>query len=90
MESGINPRTGIGQRADGAVLMCVLDGRQIHSIGASYGDLRDVMIDFGAVNADSLDGGSSTVMYFNGEYLNSPSSASGTSRYLPNAFLIRK
>ena len=90
MESGINPRTGIGQRADGAVLLCVLDGRQIHSIGASYGDLRDVMIDFGAVNADSLDGGSSTVMYFNGEYLNSPSSASGTSRYLPNAFLIRK
>ena len=90
MESGLNPRTGIGQRPDGAVLMCVLDGRQIHSIGASYGDLRDVMIDFGAVNADSLDGGSSTVMYYNGEYMNSPSSASGTSRYLPNAFLIRK
>ena len=90
MESGLNPRTGIGQRADGAVLLCVLDGRQSHSIGASYGDLRDVMIDFGAVNADSLDGGSSTVMYYNGQYMNSPSSASGTSRYLPNAFLIRK
>ena len=90
MESGLNPRTGIGQRPDGAVLLCVLDGRQIHSIGASYGDLRDVMIDFGAVNADSLDGGSSTVMYYNGQYMNSPSSASGTSRYLPNAFLIRK
>ena len=90
MESGINPRTAIGQRPDGAVLMLVIDGRQMHSIGASYGDIRDVMFDFGAVNAVSLDGGSSTVMYLNGQYLNSPSSASGTSRYLPNAFLIRK
>ena len=90
MESGVNPRTAIGQRADGAVLMLCIDGRQLHSIGASFGDLRDVMLDFGAVNACSLDGGSSTVMYFNGEYLNRPSSASGTSRYLPNAFLIRK
>ncbi|MBO7372895.1 MAG: phosphodiester glycosidase family protein [Oscillospiraceae bacterium] len=90
MESGINPRTAIGQREDGAVLMLVIDGRQLRSIGASFGDLRDVMLDFGAVNACSLDGGSSTVMYLNGEYLNRPSSASGTSRYLPNAFLIRK
>ena len=90
MESGINPRTAIGQRADGAVLMLCIDGRQLHSIGASYGDIRDVMIDFGAVNACSMDGGSSTVMYFDGGYVTSPSSASGMSRYLPNAFLIRR
>lgn len=90
MESGINPRTAIGQREDGAVLMLVIDGRQLRSIGANFADIRDVMLDFGAVNACSLDGGSSTVMYLNGEYLNMPSSASGTSRYLPNAFLIRK
>ena len=89
MESGINPRTAIGQRADGAVLMLVIDGRQMHSVGCSFGDARDVMIDFGAVNACNLDGGSSTVMYYNGEYVNSPSSASGTSRTLPDAFLFR-
>ena len=89
MESGINPRTAIGQRADGAVLMLVIDGRQMHSVGASFGDARDVMIDFGAVNACNLDGGSSTVMYYNGEYINSPSSASGTSRNLPNGFLFK-
>ncbi len=89
MESGINPRTAIGQRADGAVLMLVIDGRQMHSVGCSFGDVRDVMIDFSAVNACNLDGGSSTVMYYNGEYINSPSSASGTSRTLPNAFLFK-
>ena len=89
METGINPRTAIGQRADGAVLMLVIDGRQMHSVGCSFGDVRDVMIDFGAVNACNLDGGSSTVMYYNGEYINSPSSASGTSRTLPNGFLFK-
>ena len=89
MESGINPRTAIGQRADGAVLMLVIDGRQMHSVGCSFGDVRDVMLDFSAVNACNLDGGSSTIMYYNGEYINSPSSASGTSRTLPNAFLFK-
>ncbi|MEG1774201.1 MAG: phosphodiester glycosidase family protein, partial [Oscillospiraceae bacterium] len=31
---GLNPRTAIGQRADGAVLLLAIDGRQAHSIGA--------------------------------------------------------
>ena len=89
METGINPRTAVGQRADGAILMLAIDGRQVHSIGASFGDARDVMLDFGAVNACNMDGGSSTAMYYNGQYINSPSSASGTSRALPDAFLFR-
>lgn len=87
--SGVNPRTAIGQRADGAVLMLVIDGRQAHSIGATYQDVIDVMLDHGAVNACNMDGGSSTSMYLNGEYVNSCASASGESRYLPNAFLIK-
>ena len=87
--SGINPRTAIGQRADGAVLMLVVDGRQLSSSGCTYSDLVDIMLDFGAVNAMNLDGGSSTVMVLNGEMINSPSSASGYSRGLPNAILFR-
>ncbi len=87
--SGVNPRTAIGQRADGAILMLVIDGRQLASAGAKYDDLTDVMLQFGAVNAMNLDGGSSTVMYLNGELVNSPSSESGLSRGLPNAFLFR-
>ena len=59
--SGVNPRTAIGQRADGAVLMLVIDGRQLSSAGATYDDLIEVMLQFGAVNAMNLDGGSSTV-----------------------------
>ena len=89
LASGVNPRTAIGQRADGAVLMLAINGRQLSSTGATYADVIDVMLQFGAVNALNLDGGSSTVMYLNGELINTPSSESGYSRGLPNAFLFR-
>ena len=89
LNSGVNPRTAIGQRGDGAILMLVVDGRQAHSIGATYRDIADIMLEHGAVNAMNLDGGSSTVMWYEGEYVNSCSAANGTSRPLPNAFLIK-
>ncbi len=89
MASGVNPRTAIGQRADGAVLMLAINGRQLSSMGATYADLVEIMLEFGAVNAMNLDGGSSTVMYLNGELVNTPSSESGYSRGLPNAILFR-
>ncbi len=87
--SGVNPRTAIGQRADGAILMLVIDGRQVHSIGATYTDLARIMADHGAINACNLDGGSSSSVYCYGEYLNSSSSANGVARAVPDAFLIR-
>lgn len=68
--SGLNPRTAIGQRADGAVLMFVTDGRgKSGHLGASSADLIAVMQEHGAVNAANLDGGSSSCMYYDGEYL---------------------
>ncbi len=67
---GVNPRTVIGQRADGAVLILVIDGRQAHSLGATYKDCIDVMLQYGAINAANLDGGSSTAMVYNGEIIN--------------------
>ena len=87
--SGLNPRTAIGQRKDGCILMLVIDGRQVHSFGATYRDLQDVMLEYGAVNALNLDGGSSTTMWYNGSYVNSCSSANGIARPIPNAFLFR-
>lgn len=62
--SGYNPRTAIGQRADGTVLFVCIDGRQAGSLGGTYADIIDIMIEFGAVNACNLDGGSSTVMLY--------------------------
>ena len=85
---GLNPRTAIGQRADGAVLLLVIDGRQVTSLGASYQDLVDVMLQFGAVNAANLDGGSSTLMVNNNEILNTCASLYGPRR-IPDAFLVK-
>ena len=84
---GLNPRTAIGQRKDGAVLLLVIDGRQSHSIGATYKDCRDVMLDYGAVNAANLDGGSSTLMIHDGKHVNFCAGLYG-SRLLPSAFLV--
>lgn len=85
---GLNPRTVLGQRADGAVLMLVIDGRQAHSIGATYKDCIDVMLEYGAVNAANLDGGSSSMLVYNGEVQNVCASLYG-SRPLPTAFVVK-
>ncbi|MGN1120558.1 MAG: phosphodiester glycosidase family protein [Oscillospiraceae bacterium] len=86
--SGLNPRTAIGQRADGAMLLMTIDGRQSNSLGASLTDVRDIMLEFGAVNAYNLDGGSSSSMIYNGETINQSSSLVGL-REMPTAWLVR-
>ena len=86
--SGLNPRTAIGQRADGAVLMLVIDGRSANSIGASMKDLISIMQEYGAINACNLDGGSSSMMYYNGEYVNTGVHLTG-SRNMPTAFIVQ-
>ena len=82
-------RAAIGQRADGIVLMLVIDGLQSHSQGASYADMAHIMELYGAVNAANLDGGTSTSMTVNHEYINSPwNGYVPTYRWLPNAWIV--
>ena len=89
LASGVNPRTAIGQRSDGAVLMLVIDGRQVTSMGAKYQDLVDIMLRYGAVNACNLDGGSSSLMWFEDGYVNNCASVIGI-RPVPTTFLVLK
>jgi len=89
LESGLNPRTAIGQRSDGAILLLVVDGRQAASLGATYADIAEVMLEFGAVNACNLDGGSSTLMWYKGEYVNNCASVVGI-RDIPTTFVVLK
>ncbi len=92
MGSGLNPRTAIGQRADGSVLMFVTDGRgKSGHLGASCADLIAVMEEFDAVNAANLDGGSSSCMYYNGEYLMSSVTFyyTNSSWRLPAGFIVK-
>ncbi|MCR4618232.1 MAG: phosphodiester glycosidase family protein [Lachnospiraceae bacterium] len=84
---GYNPRTAIGQKADGTVIMVVIEGRHAASLGATRDDLVDIMVEYGAENATMLDGGSSAEMRYNGEQLTRGSGLIGM-RGLPNAILI--
>lgn len=90
--SGANPRTVIGQRKDGAVLLLVTDGRGASGhLGATASDLIDIMMEYGAVNAANLDGGSSSSMYYNNQYEMTSVTLyySNSSWKLPTAFVVK-
>ena len=98
--SGWNPRTAIGQRADGAVIFVCIDGRQVSSPGGTYADIINIMVEFGAVNACNMDGGSSSVMMYrdvNGQIgtagevsmINNYSLLQSEPRRMPNFWLVR-
>ncbi len=54
------PRTAVGIRADGTVVICVNDGRQDpYSYGFDNDEMAEVMYALGCVNALNLDGGAS-------------------------------
>lgn len=91
--SGANPRTAIGQRKDGAILLLVTDGRGSNGhMGATASDLIDIMMKYGAVNAANLDGGSSSSMYYDDKYEMTSVTLyySNSSWRLPNAFVVEK
>jgi len=69
------PRTGLGQLADGRIILVAVDGRQPgYSTGLSNFELAQALVRLGAVTGMALDGGGSTTMAFDGSLLNRPSS----------------
>ena len=82
---GTAPRTAIGQRKDGIVLMLVVDGRKVGMPGADMDDLIEIMERYGAYNAAALDGGTSTVMVENYKIINDPVNGSGAHKTRPIA-----
>lgn len=86
---GIAPRTAIGQRKDGIVLMLTIDGRQKHSTGADMVDLTEIMLKYGAYNAANVDGGSSTALVENGTLITKPTAAGRDNlRHIPDAWVV--
>lgn len=87
--TGLNPRTAIGQCADGSVLFLVLDGRYPSSLGATYADMISILMEYGAVNACNLDGGFSSVLLYEGERISDVASIENI-RKIPTAFMVRR
>ena len=73
---GRAPRTGVGVKADGTVLLMVVDGRSQYSAGMSLKEFATYLKRFGAVSAVNLDGGGSSEMVLDGKIMNRPSDGS--------------
>jgi hypothetical protein len=83
-----DPRTAVGQRADGKILMVAVDGGQPgYSAGVTSFELALAMLQLGAVSASALDSGGSTTMAFDGQLLNRPSDRGGE-RSVAEALLV--
>ena len=76
--NGRDPRTAIGQRADGSIVIVAADGREPGwSVGISNWDLALALVRYGCVNGFALDSGGSTTVALDGQLLNHPSDPTG-------------
>lgn len=64
VDNNRHPRTMIGQKADGTMVLAVIDGRQLakEMHGASCSEMGALMAYYGCVDAWNLDGGGSSTM----------------------------
>jgi hypothetical protein len=82
------PRTAIGQKANGDVLLVTTDGRQPgYSVGLTNFELAQALVRLGAIQAMALDSGGSSTLAFDGTVLNSPSD--GRERPVATALMLQ-
>ena len=81
-----NPRTAVGQLADGRILFLVADGRSSNSVGLTNHQLANQMVRLGAVTAMALDSGGSSTLAVDGNVLNRPSD--GSERAVGDALMV--
>ena len=83
-----HPRTAVGVRADGRILLVTVDGRQPErSVGMTIAELSALLLELGAVEAVNMDGGGSTTMVAGGRVVNGPSDLTGE-RPVGDALLV--
>ena len=61
-----HPRTCLGIKPNGSVILLAIDGRNDNSAGASLPELTKIMSWLGCTNAINFDGGGSTTLWING------------------------
>jgi large repetitive protein len=85
--TGRHPRTAIGVRADGTIVLAVVDGRQEgYSVGMTLRETANLMRELGTVDALNLDGGGSTTLVTAAGIVNRPSDAD--ERPVANALVV--
>lgn len=89
-----HPRSCIGVKADGTIVLIVVDGRQKKADGMGIGELAYTLRILGLTDAMNLDGGGSSTLWIEGgKWLNSPSDRIlffPSERKVANAVLVKK
>ena len=81
-----NPRTGVGVRDDGTILLVTVDGRIDKSVGMTPDQFGRLFQSLGARWALNMDGGGSTTMVVRGDVVNVPSD--GYERSVGSSLLV--
>ncbi len=88
--TGPQPRAVLGQSDRLETMMVIVEGRLADSPGCSVVDVAAKMVDYGCVQALNLDGGTSAIMYYKGEYITRCSNtALPGGRTLPSAWVYK-
>lgn len=82
-----HPRTGVGIKPNGNILIVTVDGRQTDSVGLGIGSFARLFKWLGATEAINLDGGGSSTMVVRDRIVNDPSDPSGE-RAVASALLV--
>ena len=86
----LNPRAVIGQSDKGEILMLVIEGRLLDSLGISVNECGAILERHNCMQAMNLDGGTSAILWYDGEYVTRCSNtALPEGRTLPNAFVYK-
>ncbi len=87
------PRACIGQSSRQEMLLLVIEGRMLDDgiLGASVNECSAILARHGAMQAMNVDGGTSAIMWYDGQYVTRCSNqALPGGRTLPNAFVYHK
>lgn len=90
-----NPRACIGQTQTGEILMLVIEGRMLDEgiYGTDVNTCAGILQRYGCAQALNVDGGTSAMLWFDGEYVTRCSNRNlreSGGRLLPNAFVYQR
>lgn len=90
--TGLHPRACIGQSDKYEVLMLVIEGRMpVRSVGTHVIECAEILKRHGCMQAMNLDGGTSAILWYDGEYVTKCSNQNLPSgRPLPTAFVYKR
>jgi len=86
--TALNPRACLGQTRDESIMMLGIEGRNVDSLGCDADECAEILLRYGAYQAMNVDGGTSAIMWYQGEYIMKCSNESlPQGRRLPNAWV---